>query len=275
MPAIKECVLSNGQRVYYRSKADVDILAREMFERPIYLQHGLAVKNGDCIFDIGANIGFFLLQLGQTLQQATVYSFEPIPEVFEVLQCNAKQFSKLDCRLFNIGLARAAGEVPFQYFPRASVASTMYPDRSPEFRRNSRRFVLAEIRERSRILRWLVDGTPQWLWFPVSESIRRHYQSARTVRCRLRRLSEVIDDERIARIDLLKVDTEGAEDDVLAGIDERHWGLIRQAVVEVHGGRDSLERVEKLLCDHGFSTASESVVPGVEHLYLVFGRRKE
>ena len=35
------------------------------------------------------------------------------------------------------------------------------------------------------------------------------------------------------RIDLLKVDVEGAEMDVLAGIDDCHWPLVQQLCMEV------------------------------------------
>ena len=275
MPRIKECVLPNGQWVFYRSKTDVDLLTRELLHEPIYFRHGVTVRDGDCILDVGANIGFFLLQLGQILKEAVVYSIEPIPEVFEVLRRNAQRHSWLEYHLLNYGLSRNEGATSFKYFPRLSVASTMYPDESRMFRRNSRRFVLTEMRQRSRILRGLLACTPEWLWFPVSESIRRYYQSTRNVTCRLRRLTDVIDEEGITGIDLLKVDTEGAEEDVLSGIEPRHWSLIRQAVIEVHQGRKGLLRIERLLHDQGFTTVSELAVPGVEHLYLVFARRAD
>jgi hypothetical protein len=150
----------------------------------------------------------------------------------------------------------------------------MYPDESLEFRLNSRRFVLAELRQRSRILRGLLTCTPEWLWFPLSESIRRYYHEIRVVNCRLRRLSGVIDESQIQRIDLLKVDTEGAEEDVLAGIESRHWDRIRQAVVEVHQGLESRTRVERTLQDRGFATVGAQLVPEVDHLHLVYARRQ-
>lgn len=273
MPTIKQCTLTNGQQVFYRSRFDVDILTREMSQRPLYLRHGLQLQDGDCIIDVGANIGFFLLQLGRTLRYATVYAFEPVPQIFDVLERNAERHCPLTVQLFNCGLAQSNGTATFTYFPRTSVASTMYPDASAEFQRNSRRFVLSEMRSRSRLLRGLLACTPEWLWFPISESIRRYYQKTEQVTCTLRRLSEVIEEEQIGRIDLLKIDTEGAEEDVLLGIDPHHWDRMRQAVVEVHRGRDGLERVERLLHERGFSTVSESVLPGVEHLYLVYARR--
>ena len=38
---------------------------------------------------------------------------------------------------------------------------------------------------------------------------------------------------KVERIDLLKIDVEGAELDVLAGVEDEHWPLIRQISMEV------------------------------------------
>ena len=46
MPSIKMCTLGNGRRLYYRSKADVDMLSRERLGEPEYLKHGLTLEDG-------------------------------------------------------------------------------------------------------------------------------------------------------------------------------------------------------------------------------------
>jgi FkbM family methyltransferase len=262
--------------VYYRSKVDVDILSRELLKDDnLYLRHGITLAPGSCVFDVGANIGFFMLFVNKLISEGKIIGFEPIPEVFEVLQLNAERHNKLALRLLNCGLSRQAGQAEFAYCPRTSVASTMFPDSSADYKRNSRQFVLEEIRNFHPALRWAVDCTPKWLWFLLTESLRAYYQSTKKVNCQLRRLSDVIREEQIEVIDLLKVDTEGAEEDVLAGIDADHWPRIRQAVVEVHHGPESLLRMQQLLQSHGFQTVSEPVVPGVEHLHVVYAKRND
>jgi FkbM family methyltransferase len=274
MPAIKEHRLATGDVVSYRSRADLDILARELLaDRHLYLRHGIRLDDGACVFDVGANIGFFLLSLGRILKRGSVYAFEPIPEVHEVLRLNAARQSHLDVQLFACGLAQASGSATFRYYPRTSVASSMVPDFSPEFRRNSRRFIHQEIISRGGLPGWLATRTPVGWWFPVTELIRQYYHASREVKCPLRTLSEVIEQAGVQCIDLLKVDTEGAEESVLAGLQDEHWGRVRQLVVEVHDGRPGLERMERLLQHRGFRTASEAVLPGVPHLYVVFARR--
>jgi FkbM family methyltransferase len=273
MQVIKECTLGNGKRVYYRSKADVDVLSRELFEDPIYLRHGLTLHDGAVVIDVGANIGFFLLGLAQRLKHASVYCFEPLRDTFEVLERNAADLGGLTTRLFNCGLSKSSGTAVFTYFPRMSVASTMYPDHSAEFRRDSRRFVLEELKYRSAGWRAVLATTPEWVWFPLTELVRRHYQKTREVTCELKRLSDVIADEEIECIDLLKVDTERAEVDVLNGIDSFHWNRIRQVIVEVHEGRPVVDQVVQLLEEHGFITVSEPTVPGLDQLFMIYARR--
>jgi hypothetical protein len=68
-----------------------------------------------------------------------------------------------------------------------------------------------------------------------------------TVSTPVRPLSLLIDENGVKNIDLLKVDVEGGEAEVLRGIREDHWPIIRQAVVEVHDGKNSLPVAEEML----------------------------
>ncbi len=75
--------------------------------------------------------------------------------------------------------------------------------------------------------------------------------------CCLRTLSEIVDEEGVTRIDLLKVDAERSEREVLAGIRSEHWHLIRQVVVEVQDEAGTLDEVRCLLMKHGFQVVTE------------------
>lgn len=275
MPKIREKTLSNGQTVAYRSRADFDILVRELLDSDgMYLQHGIHLRDGDCIFDVGSNIGFFLLQLNRILSQGRVFCFEPIPDVFEVLQQNAAHHNHLEVTLHQVGLSRYDGSAEFTYFPRTSVASTMRPNSSAAYRRQSRLFVLAEMRNRGGLPALAASIIPSWCLYPVTELVRRYFQQSTQVSCRVCRLSTFLDEHPVDRIDLLKIDTEGAEEDVLAGIEPRHWPLVRQAVVEVHDGREGRARVERFLEDRGFSVAGRQLMTDVEHLHVIYARRR-
>ena len=275
MSKIREQTLSNGQTVAYRSRADFDILARELLDSDgMYLQHGIHLRDGDCIFDVGSNIGFFLLQLNRILAEGRVFCFEPISDVFEVLQQNTARHNHLEVTLHEVGLSRYDGSAEFTYFPRTSVASTMRPNSSAAYRRQSRLFVLAEMRNRGGFLAIVASFIPSWCLYPVTELVRRYFQQSKRVSCRVCRLSTFLDEHPVNRIDLLKIDTEGAEEDVLAGIEPRHWLLVRQVVVEVHDGREGRARVERFLEDKGFSVAGRQLMPDVEHLHVIYARRR-
>lgn len=265
--------LPNGIEVFFHSRSNLDVLEQEMFEGNVYTQHGIELKEGDCIFDVGANIGFFVLFLNEQLKDASVFSFEPIPETFALLQRNSDQNNHLKLNLFNCGLASEAGQATFRYFPAANVCSTMDAEDSIAFRKNSRDFILQQIREFGRIPRWFVDHTPAWLWWPTTELIRRIYHRQVPVVCQLRTISDVIDEHQIERIDCLKIDTEGAEMEVLRGMREAHWPLVQQAVIETHDGPDSAKEVVELLQRHGFYTQVDSVHESLGQLSLVYATR--
>jgi iturin family lipopeptide synthetase A len=76
------------------------------------------------------------------------------------------------------------------------------------------------------------------------------------VSAQLRTLSDVIAEEGIERIDLLKINVEKSELDVLRGIRSEDWPRIRQLVVEVD--RDAnLEPILSLLEGQGFDVLAE------------------
>src|SRR6185369_9512500 len=73
-----------------------------------------------------------------------------------------------------------------------------------------------------------------------------------TFNCDLRTISEIIRENKIESIDLLKVDVEKSELDVLNGIDESDWKKIKNIVMEVHDIEGRLSNIATLLSDHGF-----------------------
>ncbi|HYH81525.1 MAG TPA: amino acid adenylation domain-containing protein, partial [Longimicrobium sp.] len=235
--------LPNGMGIVHLNAAETRFLYREIFEDRSYLRHGVALGDGACVFDVGANIGLFTLFAGTLRPGVTVYAFEPIPPVFEVLETNAR-IHGVDARLFNCGVGSTAGAETFTFYPHASVLSGRQVDED-EARSTVRSFVL---NEQDPDASGGMDGAL------LEEMLEARLDTER-VTCEIRTLSQVIREQGVERIDLLKVDVEGGEYDVLAGIEEEHWERISQVVAEAHD--QDLERVAELLARHGFAVAVE------------------
>nr|QEO74274.1 condensation domain-containing protein [uncultured bacterium] len=233
--------LPNGMTIIHRNKSETDFLFEEIFEGQSYLKHGITIAEGDCVFDVGANIGLFSLFVGQTCRGATVYAFEPVPPLFEVLSANTALYD-LDVRLFDYGLSDRAQSLPFTYYPHCTVVSGYFADAAEE-KEVVKSFLLGS-RE--------ADASES-----IIDELLEERLTGESFVCRLKTISDVIEENAVERIDLLKIDVEKSEMDVLAGIREHDWQKIRQIIVEVHDIEGRLERIKSLLGRHGYNLTVE------------------
>jgi hypothetical protein len=95
--------------------------------------------------------------------------------------------------------------------------------------------------------------------------------------CAMTTLSAVVDQHDVSRIDLLKVDVEGAELDVLRGIDDEHWPLIQQVVLEGHDQNGELDAIKNILDRQGFDIVRLGHPKGAAERgltsFLIYARR--
>ena len=56
---------------------------------------------------------------------------------------------------------------------------------------------------------------------------------------------------------MLKIDCEGNELKVINGIDEKHWTIIKQLVIEVHNIDNRLNYIKDLLKNRGYNLKIE------------------
>jgi FkbM family methyltransferase len=272
--AMKSTTLPCGRTLHYRSPTALKVLSREFFAERVYERHDITLNDGDCIFDVGANIGLFLMQLNESLKNAAVFCFEPLPATFEVLRRNAGANDRLGAVLCRYGLGDASGDFQFKYQPRMDIGSSMHVDDTRESRRNGRDSVHEEIGNRGRVGKFLQQRAPRWMIWPLLELLRRWSTASKTVTCQVRKISDVIDEHQLESIDLLKIDVEGAEEAVLGGIREEHWPKIRQLVIETHYGLEQTARVARNLETRGFQASFSRCVENLDQLHLVVGRRK-
>jgi len=243
--------LGNNLSVIHHNKHETDYLYSEIFEKQSYLKHGISLPAGACVFDAGANIGMFSLFVAQQCPDARLYAFEPASSVYESL-CLNMQLYGLDARVFNYGLSDAEKRVTFTYYPQYTVMSGVsdYADVGEEVE-----VVKSHLRSEQE---QGATGAEELLAH-ADELLAARFKELRE-ECRLRRLSDVIKEEGVKRIDLLKIDVQRAEMDVLRGIEPQDWHKIDQIVMEVHDGgeiRGRLAEVLELLSSYGFEVMVE------------------
>lgn len=248
-PRPRKVRLPNGVEILANRREEALLVWGEVGS---YLRHGATLRPGDVIVDVGANLGLFSLWAWeQTGRDADIYAFEPVPAIHALLAHNLGQLGDPRVRAFGCGLSRQAGEAVFSYHPNAPFASTAFPEDADLALTET---LLARSLDTLPAPLPLIRHLPGPLRALVVRLISRIIQQREPVRCELRTLSQVIREQGIQRIDFLKIDAEKAEMDVLEGLDEAHWPLVRQAFVEVHDRGGRLAAMRALFERRGFQT---------------------
>ncbi len=264
--------LPNGMSIHYMNRAETELIYHEIFDDRIYCLGGLEFHDGDTVIDIGANIGLFLLFATSEAKNLNIYSFEPIPDTFEVLSKNAPADGH-SVRLINAGVSREPGTAVFRFLPRFSCSSSMHPDDSAEQQQRAEEFTLnAFAKLDNRLLAGAIGMLPSAGQKMLARAVNRYHQKAIDVECQLTSVSAIIREHGLEKIDYLKLDAEGAELDVLAGIEAEHWPLIRQIAVETHHGDEMLDQVVDILRGKGFHTVID-FSPSSPTDKMAYGRR--
>lgn len=203
-PALKE-YRWNGRNLYYRAgTADAgafyEILIRPSRKignghlRSRKLEYWVPKEiNPEVILDIGGNIGTTSVFYSNMFPQAKIYTFEPVPGNFELLQKNVSGLANVSA--FNVGLGDSDKKV------------LIYGSAEQD---NTGGFSLYDVD---------VDK---------SKSEQIEVKNSATF------LSEI----GVDKVDLLKIDTEGAEFDILTSMDREMLSNVKWIIGELHGVRD-------------------------------------
>lgn len=263
--------LPNGMAVVQQNRHETDYLYHEIFENRIYLKNGLELPETACVFDVGANVGIFTLFVAQHCPGARVYAFEPILPIFDTLRLNVKLYGP-NAKLFAFGLSDAKGTATFTYYPQYSMMSGLSDyARAGDDVDVVKRYMYNQQQGGAEGMAELLEH---------ADALLADRFEAHTFQSQLKTISEVIRDEDVKRIDLLKIDVQRAELDVLRGIDDDDWPKIRQVVMEVHDGKgtESEGRVAEIIAlleRRGFSAQAEQeeVLKGTDRHNLYALRR--
>ena len=190
-------IIWNDKKVFYRTSSSDMILIYEILLQSKYKSEYFFPSNLNpkVIFDIGGNIGITSIYLASIFPEAKIYTFEPLPENFEILKKNIQNYKNIEA--FNIGLGSKNGN--FKVY-------------------------LTEDSENFGGFSFYTD--------PVT------YSSDTFVSCEVKSVNEIIKKLQIKSIDLIKIDTEGAEYDILMAIKEDFLSQTSWITGELHGNQD-------------------------------------
>ena len=238
-----------------------------------YYKHGIEVRAGATILDVGANVGLFAITAARAAPDLRILCFEPVPLLFEALQRNLAAHAPTAVA-HRVALARTGGTASIAFNPFSTVTGSLCPDavhQASDRDASLMAWAIAGLADLERVRPSMLTRAsraglahPATAWptlaalLPLIAFVElRARLFTRRQPCELRRLSDVLRAYGRPEVELVKVDVEGAEEDALGGIDEDDWPLLRQLVIEVHDVDGRLDRMTAQLQSRGYRTVRD------------------
>jgi len=160
------------------------------------------------VLDIGANIGQFALTLKTLYPQINLHSFEPNEDIYPILKKNLSDFNNLTTH--NFGIGNKPGIQTFYFSPSASAEGSLFQENM------NQNFVRKNIQKtRVKIVK-------------LNPSIMKKLGIPR-------------------KVDLIKIDVEGAEMDVIRSLKSIDFDYLYVEVSIKRKGGGSLKEIKELL----------------------------
>lgn len=105
--------------------APIETLNFGTFEREDEQTLYKAAEGCQTIFDIGANIGWYTLNLAKRFPNAQIHAFEPLPATFASLELNAALNESLSVHLNSFGFSDTERELTFYFNPESTGSSSL------------------------------------------------------------------------------------------------------------------------------------------------------
>lgn len=281
MLKLKESVLNNGMTIYCLKDWEASNAAQPYYDHvQMYFDKFVQIKEGDTVLDVGANIGMYAISIYERYgDKVKVYAIEPIPEVYTALEANTARYSKETLIPVQKGISSRSGKVEFTYYPAAPSFSTLYPDLQQEEVIGGLMDYFDQLEKSGRLDEWpsniqeTIDNIKnndalseekkeRAIKMETMLAIKNSFR-AQKVECELTTISEVIEEYKLDKIDVLKLHVEHSELDIFKGIKEEDWDKVKQVVVQIEG-LDTDVIVEDVLRKHNFTNIESVILEEIE-----------
>ncbi len=198
--------------------------------------YNFEIKDNMTIFDIGANIGIFNLYVNSKAKNLNVYSFEPVPQIFECLKHNTSKYK--NSISINKGLGDKNEIVTMNYLKNASGMSSIKDFDSDKIKAHDKVY-----EEQCGIFKNICK-------YFVNNEMKNPVK----VKGIIDTVSNIIDKHQIKNIDVMKIDVEGFELNVMQGIRDEHFNIIKKIFIEIENFRkDNRKEIFKILEKNNFN----------------------
>jgi FkbM family methyltransferase len=79
------------------------------------------VQATDTVIDIGANMGWYSINIAKKYPSSSVHAFEPIPKTYSFLRKNTLLNEISNVKILNFGLSNEAKDITFYFYPEGGV----------------------------------------------------------------------------------------------------------------------------------------------------------
>ncbi|ATZ22052.1 Enterobactin synthase component F [Streptomyces lavendulae subsp. lavendulae] len=237
--------LPQGIAVATASPDEALFLHRQIFEQDEYARFGVCLGKDDVVVDIGANIGLFGLWAHRQAPGIRLVAVEPNPDTLPYLRVNL-ELGGVTADVVPAAVTDRVGSETLTSFPRLSYLSGLGKHRQDE----AVELVQSHYRQSGGAGAGTEEETASLL-HDAEERLRASLHEVDTTD-----LSSLLDRMEIDRVDLLKINTEGAELSVLRGIRPDHWKSIRQVCLEVERSSVVGAEIRSILEGAGFTVHS-------------------
>ncbi|APU42989.1 amino acid adenylation domain-containing protein [Streptomyces sp. TN58] len=240
---LRRVQLPHGLGVATPSPDEALFLYRQIFEQDEYARYGVRLDDDAVVVDIGANIGLFSLWAHQQADNVRLLSVEPNPDTLPYLRANL-ELHGVRSEVVPVAVTDRAGTAELTSFPELSYLSGLGSQRHQE----AAELVQSHYESTGAADENMTEQEKASLLLAAENRLQATAHTVPTVT-----LSGLFDRLGLERVDLLKINAEGAELSILRGLDARHWRAVQQVCLEVERASVVGAEIKEILDGAGFS----------------------